>query len=155
MKNMNRELRSLHRTLVDIAGVMNQPQRDTALLREAGVSLDRALFPLLVAVERKGPVGVGEVADLVGRDYTTVSRQMARLEALGLVERRVAENDSRVREALVTAAGQRMTSAIDAARERMAAVLFSEWSRKDVRDLARLMRRFADDLHALPLRVEP
>lgn len=33
------------------------------------------LFPLLVAVGRHGPVGVVELADHLGRDYTTVSRR--------------------------------------------------------------------------------
>jgi hypothetical protein len=44
-----------------------------------------------------------------------------------------------------------MTSAIDAARERMATVLFAKWSKRDLQDLARLMRRFADDLQSLPM----
>jgi hypothetical protein len=33
----------------------------------------------------------------------------------------------------------------------MATVLFAKWSRRDLQDLARLMRRFADDLQALPM----
>jgi len=60
------------------------PQNDEALVRDAAIPLDRALFPLLVAVERFGPIGVVDLADRVGRDYTTVSRQVARLESLGL-----------------------------------------------------------------------
>ena len=149
---MNKEIRQLHHTLVDLVGLMNRPRRDAALLQEAGVSLDRALFPLLIAIERKGPVGVVELGELVGRDYTTVSRQITKLASLGLISRRPSKSDSRVREAVVTAKGKEMTGALDAARERMAAVLFAKWSRRDLRDLARLMRRFADDLESLPKR---
>jgi DNA-binding MarR family transcriptional regulator len=130
---------------------MNRPQRDSALLQEAGVSLDRALFPLLIVIERKGPIGVVELADLVGRDYTTVSRQITKLEGLGLIDRRLSKTDNRVRETVITAKGKKMTSAIDAARERMATVLFAKWSKRDLQDLARLMRRFADDLQSLPM----
>jgi len=148
---MNKEIRHLHHTLVDLVGLMNRPQRDSALLQEAGVSLDRALFPLLIVVERKGPIGVVELADLVGRDYTTVSRQIAKLDSLGLITRRPSKADSRVREAVIAAKGKEVTSAIDAARERMASVLFAKWSKRDLQDLARLMRRFADDLQSLPL----
>jgi len=148
---MNREIRRLHHTLVDLVGLMNRPQRDSALLQEAGVSLDRALFPLLIAIERKGPVGVVELGELVGRDYTTVSRQIAKLNNLGLIARRPSKTDSRVREAIMTAKGRKTTSAIDAARERLATVLFAKWSKRDIQDLARLMRRFADDLQSLPL----
>jgi DNA-binding MarR family transcriptional regulator len=147
---MHKEIRQLHHTLVDLVGLMNRPQRDSALLQEAGVSLDRALFPLLVAVERKGPIGVVELGELVGRDYTTVSRQVAKLESLGLITRRPAKADKRVREAEITAHGRKMTSALDTARERMAMILFAKWSKRDLQQLMRLMRRFVDDFQNLP-----
>ena len=86
--HMTAQLRQLHGAVLDIVGVMNRPQRDEVLIKAAGIPLDRALFPLLVGVERFGPIGVVELADRVGRDYTTVSRQIAKLESLGLVERR-------------------------------------------------------------------
>jgi DNA-binding MarR family transcriptional regulator len=148
---MNKEIRQLHHTLVDLVGLMNRPQRDSALLQEAGVLLDRALFPLLIVVERKGPLGVVELAELVGRDYTTVSRQITKLDSLGLITRRPSKSDKRVREVVITAKGKEMTSAIDSARERMATVLFAKWSKRDLQDLARLMRRFADDFQSLPM----
>ena len=100
-------LRLLHEALIDIIGFTNRPQNDLILLREAGVSLDRALFPLLVVIQRRGPVAVGQLADWIGRDYTTVSRQVAKLEALGLVARRAGETDARVTEAVVTNHGAR------------------------------------------------
>jgi DNA-binding MarR family transcriptional regulator len=148
---MNKELRELHHALVDLMGLLNRPQRDSALLQEAGVSLDRALFPLLIVVERKGPVGVVELSEFVGRDYTTVSRQTAKLDSLGLINRRSSKADNRVREAVITAKGREVTSAIDSARERLATLLFAKWSKRDLQDLARLMHRFADELQSLPL----
>ena len=146
--HMKAQIRTLHAALMTIVGVMNRPQRDEALVREAGISLDRALFPLLVSIERLGPIGVGEVADRVGRDYTTVSRQVAKLESLGLVHRQAGEADRRVTEASVTPKGQQMTDALDAARERMARRIFASWDAQDVADLVRLMQRFAADLEA-------
>src|SRR5689334_23812076 len=111
-------VRALHEALVDIVGVFNRPQADEMMVRQAGISLDRALFPLLVVIERRGPIGVVDLADRVGRDYTTVSRQVAKLESLGLVERRAGRGDKRVREAVISAAGREMTDAIDQARDR-------------------------------------
>src|SRR5271155_596883 len=96
------QLRQLHGAVLDIVALMNRPQRDEVLIKEAGIRLDRALFPLLVSVERFGPIGVGKLADHIGRDYTTVSRQVAKLESLGLVERRDNDADRRVRDAVVT-----------------------------------------------------
>jgi DNA-binding MarR family transcriptional regulator len=139
-------LRALHEALVDVVGVINRPENDVILLREAGVSLDRALFPLLVLIERRGPLGVGELADWVGRDYTTVSRQVAKLESLGLVARRAGESDARVTEAVVTEKGQAMSNMLDKARERLARKALAGWSREDLAQFARLLRRFADSL---------
>lgn len=137
-------VRDLHGVLIDIVSVMNRPQRDEAMVREAGIALDRALFPLLVMVERLGPIGIVDLADRVGRDYTTVSRQVTKLESLGFVERRAGATDGRVREAVVTAGGKALTDRIDMARETMARTIFADWSEQDVTDLVRLMRRFAD-----------
>ena len=144
------QLRELHRAVVDIVSVMNQPQRDEALIREAGIPLDRALFPLLVGIERFGPIGVVELADRVGRDYTTVSRQVAKLEGLDLVERREGGADRRVREAVVTRKGKAMTDLVDAARERIGRGIFETWDRHEMDGLVRLMRQFADALSRDP-----
>jgi DNA-binding MarR family transcriptional regulator len=139
-------LRALHEALIDVVGFLNRPQNDAILLREAGVSLDRALFPLLVLIERRGPLGVGELADWVGRDYTTVSRQMAKLEGLGLVARRPGKTDARVTEAVVTEKGQAISDMLDAARERLGRNALAGWSKTDLAEFARLLRRFADTL---------
>lgn len=143
-----KKLRELHGALVDLIAVMNQPQRDQALLAEAGVSLERALFQLLVGIERFGPIGVVELSERAGRDYTTVSRQVAKLESLGLVERRPSPSDRRVHEAVITDKGRQVTDALDAARQRLAAPILARWSEEDFSDLVRLMRRLVDDLMA-------
>lgn len=140
------QLRELHGALIEIVSVMNRPQRDEQMVRNAGISLDRALFPLLVMVERLGPIGVVELADRAGRDYTTVSRQVAKLESLDLVERRGGVADRRVREAIISPKGKAMTDRIDAARERMGRAIFATWDEHDFNELVRLMRKFANDI---------
>ena len=139
-------LRPLHEALIDVVGFFNRPHNDAILLREAGVLLDRALFPLLVLIQRRGPLGVGELADRVGRDYTTVSRQVAKLENLGLVDRSAGKTDRRVTEAFISEKGQAMSEMLDAARERLATIALADWSEQDLKDLTRLLRRFADNL---------
>jgi DNA-binding MarR family transcriptional regulator len=71
-------------------------------------------------------------------------RQVAKLEALGLVGRRAGPTDRRVREAFVTSKGKTMTDAVDAARERLGQTIFATWDEHDVEELARLMCKFAD-----------
>ncbi len=141
---MKRELTQLREALLDINGILNRPQPDAALIALAGVELDRALFPLLVRIERRGPLGIVELAELAGRDYTTVSRQVAKLESLGLVGRQVNAQDARVKEAVATDQGRAMARALDGAREKVFASVLADWDRQDVADLARLMRKLAD-----------
>lgn len=141
-------MRALHMALISVASVLNRPDVDERLVHEAGIALDRALFPLLVMIERLGPIGIVDLAGRAGRDYTTVSRQAARLESLGLVQRQASESDARVRAATVTPKGKAMTDALDAARERMARKLFAEWSDLDVDTLVNLLQRFATDIEA-------
>lgn len=152
--HISAQLRQLHAAVLDIVGVFNKPQRDEVLIREAGIPLDRALFPLLVGIERFGPIGVVDMADRVGRDYTTVSRQVAKLESFGLVERQASATDRRVREAVITPNGKIMTDAVDAARDRIGRAIFKSWERHDIDDLVRLMRKFADAVKDEPPRLE-
>jgi DNA-binding MarR family transcriptional regulator len=144
--HIGQQVRDLHGSLIDIVSFMNQPQRDEELVREAGIALDRALFPLLVGIERRGPIGIVDLAAGVGRDYTTVSRQVAKLEKLGLAQRRQSATDRRVNEAVVTPKGKAMTDKIDAARERMALAVFANWEADEINALVRLMRKFADSM---------
>jgi len=148
--HMSAQLRQLHAAVLDIVGVMNRPQRDEILIKEAGIPLDRALFPLLVGVERFGPIGVVELADNIGRDYTTVSRQIAKLESLGLVERQGSPADRRVREAVISLKGKAMTDLVDAARDRIGRAIFQTWDAREIDELVRLMRKFADAVKEEP-----
>lgn len=153
--HIHRLVRPLHEVLIDLVGFFNRPQIDAILLREARVSLDRALFPLLVRIQRRGPLGVGELADQVGRDYTTVSRQVAKLESLGLVARRPGKSDRRVTEAVATENGQAVSELLDAARERLAQKALADWSEQDLKALTQLLRRFADNLMRKEAPKEP
>jgi DNA-binding MarR family transcriptional regulator len=131
--------------VLDLFGMLNSPQRDDVLLGEAGVSIDRALFPLLVRLGN-GRASVAELADKVGRDYTTVSRQLAKLEELNLIARADGEGDRRRREAILSVDGKKMVRAISAARRRLLSKVLEPWSESDKSALARFMRRFADDM---------
>ncbi len=59
--HISSDLRQLHGAVLDIVAAIVGPQRDELLIREAGIRLDRALFPLLVLIDRFGPVGVVEL----------------------------------------------------------------------------------------------
>jgi DNA-binding MarR family transcriptional regulator len=145
-----RNVPDILRSILDIVGVFNSPERDSAMLESAGLKLERALFPLLVNIGQFGPIGVRELAERVGRDYTTVSRQTSRLEELGLVSRKKSLTDRRMHEAVVTPPGQAATDAVDQARERLALALFQDWQPDDFDHLVELLRTLADGLVETP-----
>lgn len=139
-------LAQLHDAVLDVVGFINRPDRDEVLMHEAQIKLDRALFPLLVLTARLGPISVVELAGRVGRDHSTVSRQVAKLVQLGLIERQPSQTDGRQRELRPTASGRAMARQIDEGRERLARRALSGWSEREVIDLTRSLRRFADAL---------
>jgi DNA-binding MarR family transcriptional regulator len=144
--HISAQFRELHAALLSIGDAMNRPGNDQRLIGEAGISLDRALLPLLVRIDRLGSIGVVDLAARVGRDYTTVSRQVAKLQSIGLVKRRPGNADRRIHEASVTPEGKAVTDTLDAARDRLAQVFFSKWSKRDFGELVRLVRKFADEI---------
>lgn len=143
---ISEKMKDLHGALISIVSTMNRPQRDEQLIAAAGIRLDRALFPLLVLIERLGPIGVTDLGDRVGRDHSTVSRQIAKMEALELVGRQANPHDRRAREAVILPKGKEFSDRIDLARERMAQTIFSQWPQHDIEQLTALMCRFATAL---------
>lgn len=144
--HVSEQMKTLHGALISIVSTLNRPRNDERLIEKAGVQLDRALFSVLVSIERLGPIGVVDLAECTGRDYTTVSRQVAKLESMSLVKRRESPADRRVREAIIAPKGKAMTERIDAAREQMGNVIFNDWSRDELDTFVKLIRRFADAL---------
>jgi DNA-binding MarR family transcriptional regulator len=137
--------------LMDLTGLLNSPRQDDVLLEAAGISLPRALFPLLVRIGASGAIGVGLLAEQVGRDHSTISRQVAALEKLGLVKRRANAQDSRINEAAITQKGRQTVARITQARRKLLGKLLSGWSEKERHDLARLNQKLADAMRQTSL----
>jgi len=131
----------LHAYLLRVSGTMNNPDIDARFVARAGVKLDGSLFPLLSRLGAAEPMGAVELAGLVGRDHSTVSRQVAKLEELGLVERRHSATDGRIRLLQPTAAGKRMLAEFARTRRRMMEDRFQDWSVQDRNELLRLLRK--------------
>lgn len=147
-EHINEALPEILASILDIVGVFNSPERDAAMLESAGLSLERALYPLLVLISKFGPISISDLAERVGRDYSTVSRQTARLEVLLLVSRHKNPSDRRSTEAVVTERGRAAAIAVDGARARLAMEIFRDWEVRDFDELVRLLRTLADGLSA-------
>lgn len=138
----------LERALLQLIGFINDPRQDWRMMAEAGLDLDPAFLPVLVRLGDGGPNGVVELAALVGRDHSTMSRQLARLEAEGLVERSASPADGRVRTARLTPRGAEAVASLSAARRRLLDHALAGWTPKDRSTLGALMTRFVDGLKA-------
>ncbi|WP_034911639.1 MarR family winged helix-turn-helix transcriptional regulator [Erwinia sp. 9145] len=148
----NSDIEDLHDAFLMLVGAFNRPQRDVLMIEKSGIQLDRALFPLLVQIGRFGPVGVVELADRVGRDYTTVSRQVAKLEEIGLAKRQKSPKDKRINEAAITSAGKAMTDKIDVTRAKLYESIFLHWQAHERAELERLLKKFVADFIVVPER---
>jgi DNA-binding MarR family transcriptional regulator len=133
----------IHAVLLELHGYMNRPDLDQAFLARAGVKLDRALFPLLSRIGRSHPIGVVELASLVGRGHSTVSRQVAKLELLGLVERQVAKGDQRVRLLAPSTVGWKMLDQLAVARRKFLSERLSSWTDEERSKLLDLLTRLS------------
>jgi DNA-binding MarR family transcriptional regulator len=138
----------LHAAFLALVGLFNRPEPDAMLLAAAGVKLDRALLPLLSRIGLSAPVSVVELGHLTSKDHSTVSRQVAKLEELGLISRQASPADQRVRLLVPSERGAEILAQLRVARRRAIRQAMSEWSAKDRADLLRLVRRVVDEAEA-------
>ena len=134
----------LYRSLIAVADLINRLDVDARLLAAAGVKLDRALFPLLARVAMTPDINVAEMANIVGRDHSTVSRQVIRLEELGLIVRLPDPDDSRSRRLVLSAQGQEIMARIAEIRRQWMEAHFRSWRPNDRDRLVRLIEKMVE-----------
>ena len=78
------------------------------VIDEAGVELPASHFPLLAALDRLGPLGVGELAQAVGTSQPGVTRMLDNLQSRGWVSSQRQSADRRVRPIVLTRAGRQL-----------------------------------------------
>lgn len=79
-----------------------------AVLASGGMDMPASHFPLLAALDRLGPLSVGELGQAVGVSQPVVSRSLRSLEAGGLVSSAVASDDRRVRRIQLSRKGRQL-----------------------------------------------
>lgn len=136
----------LHDILLRLTGFMNRSDIDARFLARTGENLDRALFPLLTRISAVGPIGTVDLAALVGRDHSTVSRQTAKLEDLGLIERVQSTADGRVRMLRPSAAGKQMLARFARTRRKLMEEYFRDWDQQERNELLRLLNKMTSNV---------
>ncbi len=134
----------IHRLLIGITDFVNRIDVDARLLASSNVKLDRALFPLLSRLALHQPITTVELANIIGRDHSTVSRQIAKLEELGLVNKDQSPDDGRARMLRPSVQGKRLLEKIGKVRRNWIEEHFADWTESDRNQLIELMGRLMD-----------
>lgn len=141
----------LFQSLFQIVTFFNRPKQDKVLLKKAGVTLDTALLPIVVRVGVQKKLGIVELADQLGRDHSTVSRQVDRLQAMGLVVTDSAKSDGRVREIRLSDEGKVALTKLTRARRALMREALAGWSDRELDALNSSLGHLANSLHDSPL----
>ncbi len=114
------------------------------LAGELHPDLDGAAYGLLALLEDTGPLRASDLVAKLGLDKSTVSRQVASLVDLGLVDRAADPEDGRAQVLTTSAEGSRRLQHIrEVRRARWESDLAGDgWELEDVSTLASLLHRF-------------
>jgi DNA-binding MarR family transcriptional regulator len=110
--------------------------------------LNASAYPLLAHIAQNPGTRGSDLAAHFGVGRATVSRQLSRLESLGLVQRTVDPADTRGQLITLTADGAARFQRARDARIGMLGKALSDWEQDDVAHLAALMRRYSVDVVA-------
>lgn len=80
------------------------------LLAEGGIGVPASHCPMLAALDRLGPLSVGELAQAVGISQPGISRMLENLQSDGLVASRRPAGDRRLRAIELTKAGRQLVA---------------------------------------------
>ncbi|MET0132413.1 MAG: MarR family transcriptional regulator [Kibdelosporangium sp.] len=108
--------------------------------------LDAACYAMLLHLGDIGPVRAADVVERTGLDKSTISRQIARLEELNLVERVADPHDGRARLVQLTDVGTRRLNTVRSDRRARLHAIFDNWSTPDIETFSLLLARLNMDL---------
>lgn len=111
------------------------------LARQVDDGLEVAAYGLLSAMHDAGDVRAGDLAERFGLDKSTVSRQIAQMETLGLITRVPDPLDGRARLIRVTDIGRERVGQLRQARGEWLRSALGEWDAQDVDELVNLLDR--------------
>jgi DNA-binding MarR family transcriptional regulator len=119
-----------------------------AVLGDAGKNLTNTDEHLLRTISSNGPVRMTDLAVWQGVDKSTITPQVRRLEARGLVRRNADPADRRAALLTVTQRGRRTCERMDAAAVAFISAALQQWQENDRQAFAALLDRFVEDLTA-------
>lgn len=130
--------------LVHLLRVMERTGGQLAGKRQDG--LERAAFHALLRLVHDGPQRSRELAEAVYTDPSAISRHVAHLVELDLVERRADPDDGRATLLAATAAGVAKAAQLRRRRDGLVDAVVADWAPAERAQFAALLTRFTADL---------
>lgn len=115
------------------------------MVESAQNDVEWAANVLLRSLGAEGPMRASVLAESVGSDLSTVSRQVAALVRSGLLERRADQVDGRACLLVPTDAGQDVIVQHDRARTDFFSRMLTDWNSEDLDQFGALLSRFTSD----------
>lgn len=138
----------LERALGQILRLTRSPRFSDVIRARAGIRLDRASYFVLARLGNIAPVRLSDLANDLGVDVSTVSRQVQALEQKGLVTRGPDPDDGRAVRLELSRKGRAVLRKMQAAWQETIADVLIDWKPADIHEFAVLLDRFASDLAA-------
>jgi DNA-binding MarR family transcriptional regulator len=140
------DLGAIERAMSTLVRWGNLPRIREHYVAAAGMALDRASYGILVRLQESGPLRLSDLAERLGVDLSTASRQVHHLQVAGLVERATIEEDRRASLLTVTDPGKEMVDRILEARRSVITQMLEGWSPEERAELGRVLTRLADQI---------
>jgi DNA-binding MarR family transcriptional regulator len=113
---------------------------------EPELKLDRAGYLLLRTLDRIGPASINTLAAAVGLDASTVTRQVASMKVMGLVEREINPGDRRSCIISPTEEGSELMRTMCSQRRTSLNMVVGDWPDEERSMLARLLAKLNDSI---------
>lgn len=137
----------LIQALVTIVSFFNRTDRDKAFIKDAGVKLEATSFQLFVTIGRMQPTNVSDLANVLGKSHSSVSRQIDKLEQRELVTTKDAEVDARIRSIQLSKSGEQLKQILDATRINNISQALDSWSDEEKQSLLVNLQHLAETLN--------
>ena len=127
-----------------------------AVLRQRlpGDEHDFSLLPVLVELDRCGPVRLSDLAERLRLDASTVSRRVKHLGEQDLVAVTTDTSDARARRVQIRPAGRKALGQLRARRRDLLGQVLADWPGEDRERFQQLLGRFLDGLGDLTGRAD-
>ena len=110
----------------------------------ADLRIDRSAIAILDMLARHGAMRTSELAERLGLDRSTISRQVSAATTMGYVAKTSDSSDARAALVSLTDEGKRVRQRLAHAWHSIAMELVSDWNYEDQRETARLLTKLAE-----------